>query len=125
MPSYLVDSSVIIDHFRYSPRVTSVLDECSRKGALHLSVLIKAEVLVGTPVADEAAVLEFLANFEMHEVDEELALEGARYRRRYLRSHGTSLADGIIAATARKYDLVLLSRNKKHFPMEDIKKQFI
>ena len=125
MSAYLIDSCVIIDHFRQSLKATATLEECSHKGTLHLSVLIIAEILAGTPVADETLVLDFLSNFKVHDIDQDIATVGAGYRRKFMRSNGISLADGIIAATAKKYNLVLVTHNKKHFPMDDIKRQFV
>lgn len=59
----------------------------------------------------------FLLAFELVPVTPEIARQGGRYRRDFRPSHGTSLADALIAATATARDAVLVTFNTKHFPM--------
>jgi predicted nucleic acid-binding protein len=50
-------------------------------------------------------------------VDEAIAARAGILRRDFGKSHGTGLADAIIAATAEERQAQLVTLNKKHFPM--------
>jgi hypothetical protein len=50
-------------------------------------------------------------------VDEKIAKVGGEYRQKYFKSHGTGLADALIAATATCYSLKLTTFNARHYPM--------
>jgi predicted nucleic acid-binding protein len=45
---------------------------------------------------------------------------GGLYRREYRASHGTGIADALIAATAEDSGAGLVSFNRRHFPMVEI-----
>jgi predicted nucleic acid-binding protein len=77
-----------------------------------------AELYAGVREGSERHTLErFLAAFEVVPVDEAIAAKGGLYRRDYGKSHGTGLADALIAATAAVHQATLVTLNKKHFPM--------
>ena len=46
---------------------------------------------------------------------------GGLYRRDYGQSHGTGLADALIAATAEENGATLVTFNQRHFPMVEIR----
>ena len=48
-----------------------------------------------------------------------LAFQGGYWKRDFGPSHGTSLPDAFIAATAATRELELATHNAKHFPMLD------
>jgi predicted nucleic acid-binding protein len=60
---------------------------------------------------------EFLQAFEVAPVDDTIARNGGRYRRDYGKSHSVGLPDALIAATADAVGAILVTLNKKHFPM--------
>jgi PIN domain len=55
----------------------------------------------------------------IYPVDLNIARLGGNYCRQYRHSHGVQIADALIAATARRHDARLVTRNTKHFPMLD------
>jgi predicted nucleic acid-binding protein len=59
---------------------------------------------------------EFLDTMETLALDAELAAEGGLLRRDYGKSHGVGLNDALIAATALKNRLQLVTLNVKHYP---------
>lgn len=46
-----------------------------------------------------------------------MARRGGEYRRDYGPSHGTGLADALIAATAEAVGATLVTFNRRHYPM--------
>lgn len=67
--------------------------------------------------AERRALEELLAAFEIIPLDESTAVAGGLLRRKYLKSHNVGIADAVIAATAQAENAVLVTLNKKHFPM--------
>jgi predicted nucleic acid-binding protein len=53
-------------------------------------------------------------------IDEETGRMAGVYMRRYRKSHGTELADALIAATAAANGAELWTRNRRHYPMRDV-----
>jgi predicted nucleic acid-binding protein len=112
----LLDTDVAVEYLRGRPEAVAWLD--SRKSELLLSVITLAELYAGLRGEEERREMEkFLLAFEIAPVTPEIARQGGRYRRDYRPSHGTSLADALIAATASGRDAVLVTFNTKHFPM--------
>ena len=60
---------------------------------------------------------ELLSIFNQIPVDPETAVEGDLFRRDFGPSYGTGLIDAILAATALKHGLRLVTLNDKHYPM--------
>jgi predicted nucleic acid-binding protein len=60
-----------------------------------------------------------LGEFRVFSVTREIAVLGGLFKRDYQPSHGTGLADALIAATAEVHEARLVTLNEKHFPMLD------
>jgi hypothetical protein len=58
-----------------------------------------------------------LSVFRVADVTREIAENAGDLRARYGKSHGTGLADALIAATAIANGYQLATRNRKHYPM--------
>ena len=113
---YLLDTDVIIEYLLWSDKAIKVLKNLD--GFLYISMLSVAELFSGVKGDEEEKILEqFLLAFEIIDVDENLAKAGGTHRRNYHSSHGTALADAIIAASAEKIDAILITFNRRHFPM--------
>jgi predicted nucleic acid-binding protein len=115
----VVDTSVLIDQLRGDSRAHAVLQRAAeREERITASVLTRVEVLAGLRPAEETATRSLLDRLEWIEVDEELAEQAGQLANRYLRSYpGVDPVDYVIAATARRLDADLWTRNVKHFPM--------
>lgn len=114
----LVDTDVLIDYLRGQPQAAEWLEGASER--LLASAVTVAELFAGVKEGAERRVLEdFLGAFEMVPVQGEIARRGGLFRRDYLRSHGTGLADALIAATAETLGATLVTLNRAHFPMLD------
>ena len=112
----LIDTNILIDYLRKKAEAISFL-EGLKEPAL-ISALTVAEVYSGVREGEERRRTEvFLGIFDVVPVTQELAQQGGLFRRDYAPSHGTGMADGIIAATAREKKARLVTLNDRHFPM--------
>jgi predicted nucleic acid-binding protein len=115
-PSYLIDTDVLIDYLRGDHRAARFLEDL--KGDLFVSSITVAELYSGVRnVEEERALDEFLLAFQVVEVDQQIAKSGGPYRHQFSKSHGTGLADALIAASAEARHAILVSLNRRHFPM--------
>jgi len=112
----LIDTDVMIEYLRGTEAAIAFLESLEQRPAT--SVICVAELLAGIRDEQERKALEqFLLAFDKLSVDEEIAQLGGQYRRTYMRSHNTGLADALIAATANKHRLLLTTFNARHYPM--------
>lgn len=120
---YLIDTDWVIDHFNKVAKVTKKLEELAPQG-LALSIISLAELYEGAyysrdPIQSEAILRDFLApDLTVLGIDEEICKVFGRERGR-LRRQGTIIndLDLLIASTCLRYDLTLLSNNRRHFEM--------
>jgi len=117
--TYVIDTSILIDHLRQRAEATRWLIEHEAEGLL-LSVITRAEILSGMRAPEEEKTRALLSAFATLPVDERVADAAGEYRRRYWRSHQLLLPDALIAATARVHGCVLATLNTRDFPMRDI-----
>jgi predicted nucleic acid-binding protein len=112
----LIDTDVLIDYLRDYPDAVSYVE--AQPERLLISVVTVAELYAGVREGEERSRLErFLRAFEIIPLDQSLAVQGGLYRRDYHKSHNVGLADALIAATAMRRQVSLVTLNQKHFPM--------
>lgn len=118
--TYLVDTDWAIDYLNGQDRTRERLEEVEDSG-LALSIISLAEVYEGIyysrdPKGNEKALLDFLQDVTAIGIDEESCRLFGKERGR-LRAEGkmTSDFDLLIGITARRYQLTLLSNNRRHF----------
>ena len=111
-----VDTDVLIDYLRDRPEAVAFLEDCQRP--LALSVITVAELYTGVREGDERLRLDaFVEAFELLPLDSRAASQAGLWRQRYGRSHGTGLADALMAACAAAAGATLATLNRRHFPM--------
>lgn len=114
----LIDTDILIDFLRGGQEAVAFLD--GLQAPLLVSAITVAELFVGVrDEEDDRRLRAFLAAFEVIPVDDPVATVGGRLRRRFGPSHGTGLADALIAASAQAAGARLATRNRRHFPMFD------
>jgi predicted nucleic acid-binding protein len=112
----LIDTDVLIDYLRGLEQAQNFI--ASLPEQIYISAITVAELHMGVRNGKErAALTEFLDTMETLALDAELAAEGGLLRRDYGKSHGVGLNDALIAATALKHRLQLVTLNGKHYPM--------
>ncbi len=110
---YLVDSDIIIDLLRGVKGSKEFLLELFRSRAF-ISVLTVAEIISGKEtkqISKREHILKFLKNFEIISVDYEISVLAGEIRR----DCNIPMADSIIAASALKNSLAIVTYNTKHF----------
>ncbi|NIW00283.1 PIN domain-containing protein [Candidatus Saccharibacteria bacterium] len=112
----LIDTDVIIDYLRNRPEAVEFLEQSDSN--FYISPITIAELYAGVRDGDERIKLEtFVEAFQSIPVDDSIAQQGGLFKRDYGKSHGVGLADAIIAASSEKMGAILVTLNKKHFPM--------
>lgn len=114
--SWLVDSDVLIDYLRGAPGAVKFL-EAQAGEALAISAMSVAEIYAGARADEKPGIADFLRLFDCIAIDPDIARRGGTLRQQYRASHGTGLADALIAATALELDLRLATLNIRHYPM--------
>ena len=106
----LLDSVILIDHL-------NGLNEANRyilrldPAETAISVITRAEILVGVEETDLELVKTFLDQYEVLTIDTPIADLAASLRR----EHGWKLPDAFQAALAVHFELKLITRNTKDF----------
>lgn len=118
--SVLIDTSVLIDVLRGDRAAGKVLVQARKAGPLYASEITRLEVLAGMRPAEQSATLALLSSVTWYPLDSRVAEVAGELGRQWLPGNrGIDSADLAIAATAVILDVVLLTRNVKHFPMFD------
>jgi predicted nucleic acid-binding protein len=112
----LIDTDVLIEYLRGRSETVEFLEGV--RSDLYISVISVAELFAGVREDEEEKSLEqLLLAFVVLPVTEKTAPLGGLYRRDYGGSHGTGLADALIAATSEQNGADLVTFNRRHFPM--------
>jgi len=119
--TYLVDSNVLIDSLRGRPSAVGLLQKLAQSGLVVCSVVTAAEVLAGMRRNEVEATQELLSGMRQYEVTAEIAKLAGSLRNEGLSvGRSLSLLDMFIAATAITHDMILVTYNRKDFPMPEI-----
>lgn len=112
----LVDTDVLVEYLRGRQKAIDYLETLDED--LLISVISVAELFAGIRDRDEEQALgQFLLAFLTVPVTEPIAELAGSYRRQYGRTHGTGLADALIASTSVESGAELVTFNRRHFPM--------
>lgn len=106
----LLDSVILIDHFRGVGEATAFLVEFGRRSAV--SVITRAEVLAGFEPRHLPLALGLLDRFPTFGIETPVADLAAQLRR----EHRWKMPDAFQAALARYHALRLATRNTRDFP---------
>jgi predicted nucleic acid-binding protein len=112
----VIDTDVLIDYLRDQPLAVDFLEGSDQP--LAASVVSIAELYVGVrEVVDRQRLDAFVSAFTVLPLEEAAAMQAGLLRRQYGRSHGTGLADALIAASVQAAGASLATLNRRHFPM--------
>jgi predicted nucleic acid-binding protein len=116
MTQLLIDTDVLIDYLRDRAEAVTYLE--SFTSPLSVSAISVAELYAGVRDGSERTTLDqFIESFQVVAIDEAIAIRAGIIRRDFGKTHGTGLADAIIAATAEAQQADLVTLNNKHFQM--------
>ncbi len=114
----LFDTDVLIEYLRGREAAAKFFD-AHQSRYWYVSTITIAELYAGVRPNEEEALRNFLALFEEVELDATVARRAGLYRNRHTRTHGTGLADAVVAASAETVGATLLTFNERHYPMID------
>lgn len=113
MASALVDTDVLIDALRGSPAAKAYLALLAKEGAPRSSAITVAEIRAGMRPDEQDATLLLLESLEFLPVDKETALLGGALKN--AANQQIKLDDCLIAATAIRHRLPLVTHNVRHY----------
>ena len=117
----LIDTDIIIDYFRDIGNLGEMIDD-SHNNRCFVSVISIAEIYSNIFPREYEIVEKFLSLLEIVNVDKVISRLAGSYRMEFNKSHFLEIPDALIAASAKITDTILITRNIKHFPMDDIQK---
>jgi predicted nucleic acid-binding protein len=119
----LVDSDVLIEVSR--GRNQEILSRWLELGesdhAILYSPVTAAELWAGARPREHDALANLFRALVCAPIDAETGRQAGDYLRQYHKSHGLELGDAWIAATALLHQAELWTRNRKHYPMTDLR----
>lgn len=112
----LLDTCIVIDWLRGEAPAGGFISSLAGKPSV--SVITLTEVFTGLrSQRAETNARTFFSRCEVRLLSPAIAEAAGMHLRHYRASHGTDLADALIAATAEHHGLELATLNVKHFPM--------
>ncbi len=110
----LFDTNILID---YLNGVDASRKELSRYDARFVSIVTWMELLAGAHDTEETEVIAmFLRDFQVIEITRPVAREAVEIRRH----RRVRLPDALIWASARAHSALLVTRNTKDFPADEV-----
>lgn len=117
MDKYLVDSDIIIWYLKGRDKEAKLLEKLSQKADLFFSVVTITEIRAGLTKNPSVVIKNLQDIFVPVEITPEIAELAGAYKQKFR----LDIADMLIAASAVNRNLTLVTYNKKHFPMKEIK----
>lgn len=116
MPHYLLDTGVLIRHLRGQRRTVQSLRGLGRLGRLGVASITRLELHAGMLPDERFATQKLLARFVCYDLDRETAdRAGDLVRESRGRGKPLGVPDAIIAATAIRHGMTLLTFNVADF----------
>ena len=121
--TFLLDTSVLIDTLRLRNGRKELLAQLARDGHRMTTTAINiAEVYSGIRAGEERRTILFLDSLECYGIDAATGEQAGRLKSFWATKGRTiALPDMIVAAIAIERGCVLLTDNRKDFPMSEIK----
>lgn len=118
---FLLDTTILIDLFRGRQEAIVFLDKLSQEGSLFVCAIVVSEIFSVVRPAELSKVEEFLEAMGYIQIDYKTAKSAGLYKRDFQRKGiNLSISDTIIAAAAVEHSLTLVTKNVRHFPMEEL-----
>jgi len=123
MTDYLLDTTEIIDYGRGHPPTVALINGLYNRGnSLGCCDVIIAEVYAGVKEKDRGKIEELVEALRFYPADKGIAKMAGQYINDFSQQGiQLTVADAVIAAIAATHQLVLITKNQKHYPMSEIK----
>ena len=118
---YLIDTDVLIWVLRGNQSYLELLSNLRNETVLAISTLTIAEIYKNILPIEITRTEALFTQFKLYPVTDHIARSGGLYWKQYAPRFKTlHIFDCLIAATAKEHNTVLVTLNRKHFPMKDI-----
>lgn len=118
---YLVDTDIVIWIVRGDKKYVQWFENLKKGTSLSISSVTVAEIYKNVFPSELINTEATINSFAIWDVTTSIAKQGGLYWQQYIkRFKNLNILDCIIAATAKEYDLTVLTLNTRHFPMKDI-----
>jgi predicted nucleic acid-binding protein len=112
----IIDTDILIDTSRNKSEAIDYLQNLQLGSNLAISVVTQMELIVGcTNKADLRKVENFLKQFSIIKIDQDISDKSVELLKLYRLSHGLLIADSLIAATAIVWDYPLATKNQRDY----------
>ncbi|MDX1960450.1 MAG: type II toxin-antitoxin system VapC family toxin [Leptospiraceae bacterium] len=112
----LVDTNILIQIGNKDKNTVEFVKDLEMKNHLSISIVTEMEMLVGCRNKIELHNLDrFLKRFFVYKITDPISDLAKELIKKYYLSHGLKIPDALIASTALKLDIPLLTINKKDF----------
>ncbi|MBC8388347.1 MAG: type II toxin-antitoxin system VapC family toxin [Actinobacteria bacterium] len=119
---YLFDSDIIIDILKNDIYIINYIKKLKIKNSnFFYSPVSKAEIFAGAFKDEFDKINLFFNQLTCIQITDRIGEQSGLFLNQYSKSHNIGLGDVLIAATAFYYDLYLLTRNVKHYPMPEVR----
>ncbi len=112
----LLDTCVVIDLLRGDAGARAFQAGLGQRPMLSAMTVLELYAGVGSR-REETEIEALIAASDVIRIDTTIARRAGQYRRHFGRSHGTDVADAVIAASAEETGARLATVNVRHFPM--------
>ena len=114
----MIDTDILVDALRGFGSGLAYVEDAEQQGRLRISITTEMELIVGCRTRGELHRVErFLRRGTILGMSEAIAARAATLLRQYRLSHGLSINDALIAASALVYSDTLYTKNVRHFQM--------
>lgn len=109
----IIDTNILIDFLKGKKEA---VDFISQAQPLQTSVIVVSELFSGVSNNSEMVTLrDFLLFVDQVGINAPIAEQAGLLRRKYYKSHGITIPDALIAATAAQLKVPIATLDKKHF----------
>lgn len=121
MKDVLLDTDIIIEILRGNAQIRAQFKKLILDGVgVAYTPVSLAEVHAGMRAGEEGTIEQFFRALSPCPLDDAAGQMAGRYLRTYSRSHRIELGDALLAGAACSGGYTLWTRNKKHYPMQDV-----
>lgn len=119
----LIDSDILIEisRGRNQDVVSRWLELSQSDAVLMVSPVTIAELWAGARPAEQKLLRNLFQSVLCAPIDENTGRQAGEYLQKFRGSHSVELGDALIAASAIQNRAALWTRNRKHFPMADLR----
>ncbi|MEW6701152.1 MAG: type II toxin-antitoxin system VapC family toxin [Bacteroidota bacterium] len=113
----LLDSDVIIWLLRDKKEIVEKFRTVILNNTLFVTPVTVAEIFSGARKDELKKIHEFFDLVRVIEINFEIGKIAGEFIRQFSKSHSVEIADALIAASSKYYELKLWTLNTKHYPM--------